>query len=101
MKAWLLVPTSTGLPELRCRHATATIRWSHDPGECRGAPGETVGGTGSAGCQGNCGLGRSPTRYVDEHLDVPLYWQCWKLDSPIVKRITDATTSAAADCAHA
>jgi LysR family transcriptional regulator (chromosome initiation inhibitor) len=36
-------------------------------------------------------------RIVDEHLDVPLYWQCWKLDSPIVKRITDAVTSAAAD----
>jgi LysR family transcriptional regulator (chromosome initiation inhibitor) len=36
-------------------------------------------------------------RIVDEHLDVPLYWQCWKLDSPIVKRITDAATSAAAD----
>jgi LysR family transcriptional regulator, chromosome initiation inhibitor len=36
-------------------------------------------------------------RIVDEHLDVPLYWQCWKLDSPIVKRITEAVTSAAAD----
>ena len=29
-------------------------------------------------------------RVADEHLDVPLYWQCWKLDSPIVARITDA-----------
>jgi LysR family transcriptional regulator (chromosome initiation inhibitor) len=36
-------------------------------------------------------------RIVDEHLDVPLYWQCWKLDSPIVGRITDVVTSAAAD----
>jgi LysR family transcriptional regulator, chromosome initiation inhibitor len=33
----------------------------------------------------------------DIHLDVPLYWQCWKLDSPIVERITDAVSSAAAD----
>jgi LysR family transcriptional regulator (chromosome initiation inhibitor) len=30
-------------------------------------------------------------------LDVPLYWQCWKLDSPIVAHITDAVRSAAAD----
>jgi LysR family transcriptional regulator, chromosome initiation inhibitor len=30
------------------------------------------------------------------HLDVPLYWQCWKLDSPIVKTIADAVRSAAA-----
>jgi LysR family transcriptional regulator (chromosome initiation inhibitor) len=29
------------------------------------------------------------------HLDVPLFWQCWKLDSPIVNRITDAVISAA------
>jgi LysR family transcriptional regulator (chromosome initiation inhibitor) len=35
-------------------------------------------------------------RVADEHLDVPLYWQCWKLDSPMVKRITDAVSSAAA-----
>jgi LysR family transcriptional regulator (chromosome initiation inhibitor) len=40
---------------------------------------------------------RSFLRIADVHLDVPLYWQCWKLDSPIVKRITDAVTSAAAD----
>jgi LysR family transcriptional regulator, chromosome initiation inhibitor len=31
----------------------------------------------------------------EAHLDVPLYWQCWKLDSPIVARITDAVRSAA------
>jgi LysR family transcriptional regulator, chromosome initiation inhibitor len=36
-------------------------------------------------------------RVSDIHLDVPLYWQCWKLDSPIVKKITDAAMSAAAD----
>lgn len=30
-------------------------------------------------------------------LDVPLYWQCWKLDIPIVARITDAVCSAARD----
>jgi LysR family transcriptional regulator, chromosome initiation inhibitor len=28
-------------------------------------------------------------RISDAHLDVPLFWQCWKLDSPIVKAITD------------
>jgi LysR family transcriptional regulator (chromosome initiation inhibitor) len=27
---------------------------------------------------------------------VPVFWQCWKLDSPIVGRITDAVRSAAA-----
>jgi len=32
-----------------------------------------------------------------EHLDVPLYWQCWKLDSDTVARVTDAVTAAAAD----
>jgi LysR family transcriptional regulator (chromosome initiation inhibitor) len=35
-------------------------------------------------------------RIADVHLDVPLYWQCWKLDSPIVYGITDAVQSAAA-----
>ena len=35
-------------------------------------------------------------RVSDVHLDVPLYWQCWKLDSPIIKRITDTVRSAAA-----
>jgi LysR family transcriptional regulator, chromosome initiation inhibitor len=34
-------------------------------------------------------------RIADVHLDVPLYWQCWKLDSPMVKTITDAVSSAA------
>jgi LysR family transcriptional regulator (chromosome initiation inhibitor) len=35
-------------------------------------------------------------RVADVHLDVPLFWQCWKLDSPMVKTITDAVQSAAA-----
>jgi len=34
---------------------------------------------------------------ADEHLDVPLYWQCWKLDSATVTLVTDAVTAAAAD----
>jgi hypothetical protein len=29
--------------------------------------------------------------------DVPLCWQCWKLDSPMMKRITDTVRSAATD----
>jgi LysR family transcriptional regulator, chromosome initiation inhibitor len=36
-------------------------------------------------------------RIADVHLDVPLYWQCWKLDSPMVQTITEAVTSAAGD----
>lgn len=32
----------------------------------------------------------------DQHLDVPLYWQCWKLDSTTVGEVTDAVESAAA-----
>jgi len=36
-------------------------------------------------------------RISDVHLDVPLFWQCWKLDSPMVKTITDAVSTAAAD----
>jgi LysR family transcriptional regulator (chromosome initiation inhibitor) len=35
-------------------------------------------------------------RVVDAHLDVPLFWQCWKLDSPLVGAITAAVQSAAA-----
>jgi LysR family transcriptional regulator, chromosome initiation inhibitor len=30
------------------------------------------------------------------YLDVPLFWQCWKLESPLVEAITDAVQSAAA-----
>ena len=36
-------------------------------------------------------------RICDVHLDVPLFWQCWKLDSLIIARITDTVRSAAAD----
>ncbi len=36
-------------------------------------------------------------RISDVHLDVPLFWQCWKLDSPMVKAITDVVVTAAAD----
>jgi len=35
-------------------------------------------------------------RISNVHLDVPLFWQCWKLDSPTIKAITDAVKSAAA-----
>lgn len=35
-------------------------------------------------------------RVCDAHLDVPLYWQCWKLDSPIIGRVTAAVRSSAA-----
>jgi LysR family transcriptional regulator, chromosome initiation inhibitor len=34
-------------------------------------------------------------RVCDAHLDVPLFWQCWKLDSPMVDAITAAVRSAA------
>jgi LysR family transcriptional regulator (chromosome initiation inhibitor) len=30
------------------------------------------------------------------HLDVPLFWQCWELESPLVKTITDVVSAAAA-----
>jgi len=36
-------------------------------------------------------------RVSETYLDVPLYWQCWKLDSPIVSRVTEAVNSAATD----
>ncbi|OBG89508.1 transcriptional regulator ArgP [Mycobacterium sp. E802] len=34
-------------------------------------------------------------RITDQYLDVPLYWQCWKLDSPMVEVITAAVRTAA------
>jgi len=34
-------------------------------------------------------------RISKTHLDVPLYWQCWKLDSPIVETITETVQIAA------
>ena len=39
---------------------------------------------------------RSFVRVADVHLDVPLFWQCWKLDSPLVAAITEAVAAAAA-----
>ncbi len=36
-------------------------------------------------------------RVSDAHLDVPLFWQCWKLDSPLVEAVTDAVACAAAE----
>ena len=36
-------------------------------------------------------------RVADAHLDVPLFWQCWKLDSPLVGAITEAVQSAATE----
>jgi LysR family transcriptional regulator (chromosome initiation inhibitor) len=35
-------------------------------------------------------------RVSDVHLDVPLFWQCWKLDSPLVEAVTAAVQSSAA-----
>jgi len=35
-------------------------------------------------------------RIADAFLDVPLFWQCWKLDSPVVDAVTAAVHSAAA-----
>ncbi len=31
------------------------------------------------------------------HLDVPLYWHCWRLDSPVLKALSDAVRRAAAE----
>jgi LysR family transcriptional regulator, chromosome initiation inhibitor len=31
------------------------------------------------------------------HLDVPLFWQCWKLDSPLIKLISNTVQSSAAN----
>lgn len=39
---------------------------------------------------------RSFVRIAEHHLDVPLFWQCWKLDSPMVTNITDTVRAAAA-----
>lgn len=38
---------------------------------------------------------RSFVLISDVHLDVPLFWQCWKLDSPIVAAVTEAVKRAA------
>jgi hypothetical protein len=40
-------------------------------------------------------------RISEAHLDVPLFWQCWKLESPLVQTTTSAVGSAAAStCCH-
>lgn len=36
-------------------------------------------------------------RVSDVSLDVPLYWQCWKLDSPMVASVTEVVRSAASE----
>ncbi len=36
-------------------------------------------------------------RISETYLDVPLYWQCWKLDSPIVEKVSAAVRSAASN----
>lgn len=38
---------------------------------------------------------RTLVAVADLHLDVPLFWQCWKLDSPLIKTVTDKVQSAA------
>lgn len=63
----------------------------------------TAEGFGAAARAG-LGWGMFPDGAVDAsltpvsgvHLDVPLYWQCWKLDSAIIDSVTDAVRSAAA-----
>ncbi|MGC4964348.1 LysR family transcriptional regulator ArgP [Gordonia sp. DT101] len=34
---------------------------------------------------------------VDHHVDIPLFWQYWKLSSPILDALTDLTVAAAAE----
>jgi LysR family transcriptional regulator, chromosome initiation inhibitor len=36
------------------------------------------------------------TRISKHHLDIPLYWQCWKLTSPTISAVTEAVRAAAA-----
>ena len=58
---------------------------------------------------GRAGLGHVPDRLAapaladgsfvrisDVHLDVPLFWQCWKFDSPLIDAVTETVRSAAA-----
>ena len=35
-------------------------------------------------------------RISDVHLDVPLYWQCWRIDSTVLTDLTEAVRWAAA-----
>ncbi len=67
----------------------------------------TAAGFGAA-VHAGLGWGMYPVQLIDksfvpiadQHLDVPLYWQCWKLDSTTVRRVTDAVESAAAGLVH-
>jgi LysR family transcriptional regulator, chromosome initiation inhibitor len=36
-------------------------------------------------------------RIPDAHLDVPLFWQCWKVEHPMIDAVTDAVRSAASN----
>ena len=62
----------------------------------------TASGFGEA-VHAGLGWGMYPTSLIDaqfvpisdHHLDVPLYWQCWKLDSSTVAQVTDAVSAAA------
>ncbi|MEU0497256.1 LysR family transcriptional regulator ArgP [Mycobacterium sp. NPDC006124] len=46
--------------------------------------------------QAQADLGRgSLVSITDAHLDVPLYWQSWKLDNPFINAVTEAVESAA------
>jgi len=62
----------------------------------------TAEGFGAA-VRAGLGWGMYPEQIVDDdfvrvcnaYLDVPLYWQCWKLDSAMVGRITDVVRAAA------
>jgi hypothetical protein len=55
-------------------------------------------GVDCGGTVGDSGPGtRADRSRMWPHLDVPLYWQCWKLGSPIVDRITDAVRAASED----
>lgn len=64
----------------------------------------TAEGFGAA-VRAGLGWGMYPEQLIDESfdpitdhfLDVPLYWQCWKLDSSKVGRVTEAVRAAAAD----
>ncbi|MDT5280663.1 MAG: LysR family transcriptional regulator, chromosome initiation inhibitor [Mycobacterium sp.] len=67
----------------------------------------TAEGFGAA-VRAGLGWGMYPEQLVAEHLapgafvrvaelylDVPLFWQCWKLDSPLIKSVTSTVQSAA------
>jgi LysR family transcriptional regulator (chromosome initiation inhibitor) len=62
----------------------------------------TAEGFGAA-VRAGLGWGMYPLQLIDksfvpvtsQHLDVPLYWQCWKLDSATVRQVTDAVRAAA------